>query len=325
MDLSTLGLIALVVVLLYILVKAADLIEDGFVFLSKRIGISEFFIGFFVLSIVSSLPEFSIAISSNNLVPELSVGNLMGASLILLTLVVGLTVLKFKSIDFKGRFGEKEVIGGLLIIGLTIGSILDQYISLVEGIVLMFVYTSFILFVFNHFRKREAQNISAEVLVPARKVLVMFVKASIGVGLIIVASSLLVDTILEIGKVADINETLVGIFVLAVGTNTPEITILSRSNNPSERKLAVGNIIGSASINTFILGMLAVLSQGIELSNVFFNMIPVLVILSITLVAFGYFSWTGRSLNRQEGFALIALYVSFILTELIIFLGGLKL
>lgn len=316
MDLETLGLFALIAVLIYGLVRAADLIEDGFVYLAKSLDINEFFIGFVILSMVSSLPEFSIVLSSNNLIPELSVGNLLGGTLVLITLVMGLAAYKYKGIEFKGRFGEKEVIESIGFIFLGILTLADGILTIVEGIILIIAYLFFILLIYNRYRvKRKTKE--KRHLVDSRKVLTMLSRAVAGSLLILLCSSLIVDVIVLLGERIVINEALVGLLVLAIGTSIPEITILARAKKVASRKLAVGNFFGSATINMFILGILAILSQGVDLrgGNNFVILAPVLVILSLSLVAFAYFSWTGQKLTKTEGAMLIGFYISLIITE----------
>ncbi len=325
MNIEIISLFSLIIVLLYGLVKSADLIEDAFVFLAKSLKINEFFIGFVILSIVSSLPEFSIVLSSNKLVPELSVGNLMGGTLILLTLVIGASVIKFGKIEFKGKFREKEVAEGLFVMFLSVFTLLDGVLEVYEGLFLMSVYALYVFVVFSRYKSKSKVN-STPSYVNAKKLMQMLAKSVFGSVLILVCSSLLVDVVIEIGSKIQINEALIGLFVLALGTNLPELTILFRARKVQTRNLAIGNFIGSATFNTFILGLLAVLSQGINLvdGNDIVVLIPVLLILSMTLVAFLLFSWTGRSLNKQEGIILIGFYASLVITELILILFNLK-
>lgn len=296
--------------------------EDAFLYLSKKVGISEFFVGFVILSAVSSLPEFSIALSSNNTIPQLSVGNLLGATLILLTLVIGLTAFKFKNIEFKGRFGEIEIFSGLIVIFLSVVCVLDRELSILEGIALITTYLLYTAHLYQKFNTHNfTKNIVNEIKVDMKNLFRMILGAALGCFLILLASSLLVDVIIELGKKVEVNETLVGLFVLALGTNIPELAIISRARNARHRKLATGNIIGSAAINSFILGILAILSQGVKLSNEdFFASAPILILITFTVVLFGFFCWTGRKLTRVEGIMLFAIYVSLILAEAIWFL-----
>jgi Ca2+/Na+ antiporter len=62
MDLA--AYISLLIVLSYLLVRSADLVEDAFVLVAGKLGVSTFTIGFLILSLASSLPEISLMITS---------------------------------------------------------------------------------------------------------------------------------------------------------------------------------------------------------------------------------------------------------------------
>lgn len=318
MDIKIIGLFTALVILIFILVKSADLVEDSFVLLAKKIGVSEFVLGFVLLSAISSLPEISIAISSNDVVPELSVGNLFGATLILLSLVAGLSAIKFKNISFRGKFNETEVLIALLIIALMIFTALDATFSLLEGVGLVFMYFLYVFQLSIRFKNLSEQK---EQKVQAKKLFRLLIKSAIGVFGILASAALIVDTVISIGNILMVSEALLGLLVLAVGTNLPELTMLIRAKHDSQQNLAFGNIMGSAAINTLILGCLIILSQGFRLAIVdVIALTPVMVILSITILAFVFFSWTGRKLTRSEGVLLISCYISLIIAELLIIL-----
>ncbi|MCA9381499.1 sodium:calcium antiporter [Candidatus Dojkabacteria bacterium] len=320
MNIEILSLFSLIIVLLYLLVRAADLIEDGFVLIARTLKVNEFFIGFVILSIVSSLPELSIAFSSNDSVPELSVGNLLGASFVLLTLAIGLMVVKVGEVRFGGKFKETEIIEGLILIGLGVLTVSDGYLSISEGLMLGVAYLFYVGLVYDKFRKKRQSDEASSATVSSRKVIKMFGKAALGAGLILVCSSLIVDTVVLLGQRVYINESIIGLFVLAIGTNIPELTLLIRAKKIKQRNLALGTFIGSATVNIAILGLLAILAQGVDLKqgdgHNYFSMIPVMLILTFTLISFAYFSWTGRKLSRSEGIMLLGFYISLIVTEL---------
>lgn len=316
MDLKIIGLFAALIILIFILVKSADLVEDSFVLLARKIGVSEFVLGFVLLSAISSLPEISIAISSNDVVPELSVGNLFGATLILLSLVAGLSAIKFKNISFRGKFNETEVLIALLIIALMIFTALDSHFSVIEGVGLVLIYFLYIFQLVIRFKNSSEPN---DQKVQAKKLFRLLIKSAIGVVGILISAALIVDTAISIGNILMISEALLGLLVLAVGTNLPELTMLIRAKQDSQQNLAFGNIMGSAAINTLIFGFLIILSQGFNLAIAdIIALTPVMVILTITILAFVFFSWTGRKLTKGEGLLLIACYISLIIAEILI-------
>lgn len=319
MNFETLILFGFLLIFLYLLIKGADLVESSFGSIAKRFNISEFFMGIAVLGAVSSLPEISIAVNSSKTIPELSVGNLLGATLVLLTLVIGLTVVKFNNIHFQGHYKTFDLQLGIALVIVALFTLLDREITELEGLGLFIIFPLYIFKIF--LRYREHVKLEGTFEISQRKLAVLFFKSLVGLFLLLLASTMIVDIVIEISSRIEVNEALVGIFVLAVGTNLPEITILLRTQGLEQEKLALGNFLGSAFANTWILGLLTILSKGVVITH-FYSLVPVMVILSITLLLFSIFSWSGRKLTIAEGMMLIGLYASFIISEIAILIVG---
>jgi cation:H+ antiporter len=309
-------LFSLLLASLFVLVKSAQLVEDAFIHIARRLKISEFFIGFVILAIITSLPEFSIAVISSSNIPELSVGNLLGATTILITLIIGASAIKYKNLKFKGKFSEKEIFIGIALLASMILVLLDRYISVIEGISLLVFYILYVIYInwkFNG-RKHSVENISFN----PQKIYERYSKAAIGMLLLIISSSLIVKSAESLASIIQISPSLIGLVLLALGTNIPELTILVTSKKTIDQKnLSLGNFFGSACVNPGILGLLAVLSGGVGITD-FPSIVPVIVIMTLSLVLFSVFAWTGKTLTRNEGIILIGGYVSLIITEALI-------
>lgn len=301
-------------ILLAILIKSARTLEKEFEHIALGFKLNPFFLGFVVLGFVTSLPEISIAIFSSNKDPSLSMSNLIGATVILLTLLIGGGLIKFGDYEFKRRFSETDVRAGLLLISFIIISLLDRRISVFEGVILIVLYITYVLHL-NHKLNKGRINLNGL----ANKGFFRNFFVGLGSALILVtAAYFIVQGAIALANNLGISVSLIGIFVLAFGTNLPEITILLTSKPTlSEKSFAIGNFFGSAVINTGIVGMLAIFSGGFEITN-FSAFIPGIVILLFTLVLFAYFSWTGKKLSRNEGYLLIAVYVALVISEILI-------
>jgi cation:H+ antiporter len=280
--------------------------------------VSEFFLGFFVLSIVSSLPELAIAVNSAQTAPELSLGNLLGATLILMTLVVGMSAIRFQSVNFQGRFREREMIGGLIVILMSVVFVFDRKLEIWEGVFMIIAYLALIADVRKQFTHKKLEELKQEV--PAEKMYKLLVKSLVGTVILLIASNLAVDSVIKIAEDLEISSAIIGLFVLAIGTNTPELTLMFRSKNSDQSKLAIGNFIGSAVFNTPTLGLLTILSGGFEIKN-FEGLVPVMVIITFASFLFLLFSWTGRKITHIEGAMLVGVYLSLVITEVILLLN----
>lgn len=310
---TILGYIGLLIFLSILLVKSADLLEGGFVLLAKKLGISTFIIGFAVLGIASSLTEIFVAISAaKSGVPELSVGNLLGATVLLLTLVVALNTFVNKRIPFSGSFGRNQVIGALGLMILGIGAIIDERLSAFEGVILLCAYVGFVYYLSTRINHK---NINHHAQVNVKKIWRLLIESCLGLIGLIVFSKLIVDAavILSGPDLLNIPESVVGILMISIGTNIPELTILFRSKGPDGAKLAVGNFLGSACANTGILGLLAILAPH-DLTY-FSSIVPTILLLILAIIMFGILAWSDKEISRREAVILLSIYFLLIFAE----------
>jgi cation:H+ antiporter len=308
------SLIVTVAVLLIVLVKSADLIEDAFIAISERFNINPFLVGFIILSFTSSLPETSVAINSvlEGAVP-LSIGNILGATTVLLTFVIGLNAVKHKSVPFRGFFGRHEVLLALGVILAQVAAVIDRRITVVEGFLMLSLYVIFILYVI--FRSNSVDR-----KIPTRRktkysIPILVVKSAIGVVGLVWSANLLVERAVDFAGAIHVPQILIGLFMLSLGTNLPEIVLLLRSNGAEKEKLAVGNFIGSATFNTAILGGLAIFAP-YQIVN-FSAIVAVIVVLTATIFVFMSIV-KDDEINAKEGYLLLSLFVLLGLIELFI-------
>jgi cation:H+ antiporter len=300
---------ALVLVLSYCLVKSADLVEDGFAHLAKKIKISSFVLGFFILGFASSLTEIAVAVTSavsGN--PELSSGNLIGSSLVVMLLVLGLNAIRSKKIPFRGSFGMRQVWIYAAVMALQVAVILDQEITANEGIFLLGMYLIFAFYVFiNGMKSKSLRRQHHADDFSYANVLPWTVIGMIGLGFF---ATNLVQAAIRLATLLNVDSALIGVFLLALGTNLPELTVMARAKNLENKKLAVGNFLGSACLNVGTLGLLGLISP--HRITTFSALAPGLAFLAIALVMFVVLARTGKEITRKEGLAFIGAYLIFV-------------
>ncbi|KXK26408.1 MAG: Inner membrane protein YrbG [candidate division WS6 bacterium OLB20] len=217
---------------LAILIKSADVLQDAFVTIAHKLRLNLFLIGFAVLSFASSLPEISVAASASlDNVPGLSIGNLLGATIVLLTLVIGLNAIRHRELPFKGGYSFGFLTMSMAVIGTMVLTLADQHLSRLDGIVLISLYVfSTFLIVQRVSRKKERK--SRKKIHPFK----LLLSAVIGTAGLIIASQLLVDKAVVIASQLGVPNALIGLGMLGLGTNLPEITMLVRSNSAEKEK-----------------------------------------------------------------------------------------
>jgi len=134
--------------------------------------------------------------------------------------------------------------------------------------------------------------------------------AVFGLTLVLVGASWLVNSSISIAKHLGVNESIVGLTIVAAGTSMPELVTSLIAAVRRQADIAIGNIIGS---NIFtVLGILGVtaLVEPIAVPAQIRN-VDGFLMCAVTLL-FVAASITGRRISRGEGAVFLAMYVGYL-------------
>lgn len=282
--------------------------------LSHRLHISSFAVSFVLLGLFTSMSELSVGINSLLVSdPEIFVGNLLGASLILILLLIPLLSLIGRSVTINKEFSGHNLPLALLVIGLPAILVFDGKLTQIDGYLLI---GAFFFLVFSMQMKQsileKIKNYSLSLKV---SILKESVKTLAGVLLIFTASHYLVEQTLYYSNLYSLSPFLLSLLIISVGTNLPEISLIFRSAISGNTQVAFGDYLGSASFNTLLMGILTVVSNtSISLYNNYFIS---LIFLLTGLILFYFFARSKNTLSRLESLGLLVLYLFFLLFEII--------
>ncbi|OGG02984.1 hypothetical protein A2W14_04355 [Candidatus Gottesmanbacteria bacterium RBG_16_37_8] len=282
--------------------------------ISKQLEISAFAVSFFILGLLTSLPELSVGINSileNR--PEIFVGDLIGGSLTLFIFVIPLLAILSKRITLSHQMSTLKLIFSLYVVGLPAILIIDNNLTIPESLLLIFVY--FVLFYNMEKRKGILDHLKNNILVAKKHNLFEFTKIIAGAFVVFMSSSILVEKTIYFSQVFKITPYLISLLVLSLGTNLPEISIALRSVVSGNKQIAFGNYLGSAATNTLLMGILTIFNRKpIFLENHF---LLTFLFMATGLFLFYYFTRSKNDISRNEGVILIFLYLVFLAVELI--------
>lgn len=304
-----------------VLIKSAKQVENNLINVSRKTHFKEFFVGFVILGLLTNLPEAVIVLMSADTAPELSVGNLFGGALILSTLILGLITLKFGTIKFRYKFEERDLLIGLAQIFFSIVVISDGYVSVVESVLLLVTYLVYIRSVnhkFQFYSRKTLSNFDIRIFLKKGN-LKLLVSTTVSILLLVLSAHFIVQVSEQITTSLSIPLAFFGLFVLGIGTNIPEIAILLTANKEQneEKDLTVGSVLGSIFIRSGLLGLLGIVSGGFIIHDMVI-LIPTIVILLISTILFGVFSWSNKNLTKFEGTLLISAYIALIISEILV-------
>lgn len=297
-----------------ILVAATDRV-------AKRYHRPGFGVAFFVLGILTSVSEISVAANATMKgVPQISAGNLIGGSLVIFLLIIPLLATMGGGIQMKKVLTQRSVAFVLAVVILPALFIVDGRVSKPEGILMIVTYLA-LFYVLEKKKPTEAMvtqaagDVSAELVSRRRATMLDVAKVTVAGALIFVAGKILVDESLFFAHALSIPPSLVGLILLSIGTNAPEIVIAIRCVVGKRKDIAFGDYMGSAAANTLVMGFLPLLNGSFSVERSEF--VSTFALLMVGLALFFWFSRSKQDISRREGGMLLAVYGLFMLFQLV--------
>lgn len=295
-----------------IIIKGSNMLVDGSVNLAKFLKIPTLVIGLTIVAIATGVPEIAISISSSLKGSNgLLLGNLLGSNIFNILFILGLIAI-IKPLYIKKEIILKNYAFALLsclvlfIISYDIyfGDSLVNVITRTEGILLLcfagiFLYSTVLGATLDKNIKVEKGKFSF------KDILYIVV----GIILIGLSAEVIVNSAVNISKWLGIGEDLIGLTIIAVGTNLPELVTSIVAVRKGEADIAIGNLVGTNIYNIFlILGLAATINPITISSNAFIDII----VLAITSFIVYIFIQHKKDINRKEGIIMILLYIIYI-------------
>ena len=127
-------------------------------------------------------------------------------------------------------------------------------------------------------------------------------------------SSLLVDNAISVAGILGVEERVIAISFVAIGTSIPELATTIIAISKKEFELIIGNILGSNIFNILaILGVSGLITE-IEIENKSSILYDAIFMLSISILIFFLFKFSQKKgIGRVIGFLLFASYISYII------------
>ena len=288
--------------------------------LSKKLKLSSFLVSFFILGGLTSLSELSIGVFSviNN-TPEFSIGNLIGASAVLLLFIIPLFAIISNGIEIKKSKEAINLTLSIALVSLPIFLLLDRSFSIFDGMIIVFAFIALMFTVKN--KRTIFEVIEDKVIHDKMNIFIEIAKILFGAGLIIGASHFLINSLGEITSAFNIAPFFVGLLILSFGTNVPEMTILFKSILLKKESIGFGDYVGSAVMNTLVVSVVSFLHSavnGSDVINISKGLGYNILLLPLGALLFILFTRKER-LERKHGIVMLLLYVLFIISEIIIY------
>ena len=142
----------------------------------------------------------------------------------------------------------------------------------------------------------------------------------VGIGALILGANWLVDGATSIGVRAKMTPLIIGLTIVAFGTSLPELIVNVFSCIKGSPGLAIGNIIGSNTMNILLILGVSALIWPIDVSRISIRRdIPVgfFATFAIALMTNYFFSGQGNTINWIEGVILLVFGVGYFLLTIL--------
>jgi cation:H+ antiporter len=248
------------------LIGGGVLLVRGASEIATRLGVSPLIVGLTIVGFGTSAPELVInVVGALRGETGIAFGNVVGSNISNLALVLGAAVL-IAPIKIRGQLVRREV--PLLLLATTVITVmaldgplegLPAMIGRSEAIILLSLFCIFVYInVLDFVETRESDQLIADIahnpLIetdPHSKFRWVYVVG--GMALLFFGGDMTVRSGVAIAASLDVPSTIVGLFLVAVGTSMPELVTSIVAATRGESDLALGNVVGSNIFNSLIV------------------------------------------------------------------------
>ncbi|MCF8228520.1 MAG: calcium/sodium antiporter [Bacteroidales bacterium] len=301
----------------FLLIKGAELLIKGATRIARNYHVSDIVIGLTIVSLGTSLPELIINLfASFKGNAPIAIGNIFGSNVANVLLILGLSAV-FNPLPLKKNTIYSEIpfaiIAALLVGFLANAAFSDTESHLIidraDGVILLFFFMMFMLYIFKIARKEDEPQKGSEILgnnlkKPAFYVLLGMIMLFFGGEWVVTGAS-------KIARDVGLSQDFIGLTVVAIGTSLPELVTSVIAAKKKSVDIAVGNVIGSNIFNLlWVLGISALIKP---LPFDVINNIDILVMVFSTAIIILVLGLDRKTrINRLSGLIFVCLYIAYL-------------
>lgn len=293
---------------LFVLIGAGRASISSSMGIARILHISEFAVGFILVAVATSIPEFFVSsLSSLYGNPGIALGNVIGSNIADIALILGITgllgVVTFKPKSAKENAEILFIISFIPLVLMGRGSL-----GVFSGLALLLIFVFYVYFLAKRSYKYDSR--AAKSTLP--QVLTTYSKFFGSIVAIVISADIVVRSGAAIATAVGVSDAFIGLTLIALGTSLPELTVNLSALRQKRLGLAVGNILGSCVTNlTLVLGTAALINPLSIDAAVFGTSMTFL--LGITL--FLWYQMHKGGITKTGAVAMVLSYILFILVE----------
>ena len=292
---------------LFLVVFSANCLVDGASAISKRLGISTFIIGMFVVGFGTSLPELVVslfgAIEGNT---DVSLGNIIGSNIFNTGAILGLSALiapiSVSMINIKRDIPFMLTATMVFLLFGLFGDGINRF----ESVSLLMMFGAYLFYMY----KTNTEEDNAEEIATPRYVSTLplsIVVSVLSIAGLIVGGKFFVDSGVRIGSMIGLSNKVIGITILAFGTSLPELATCIVAVFKKQDQMALGDIVGSNIFNMLLIIGMASIVHPLGFGNItVFDILAF--VLCASVVFLSQITKHKGQITRLDGGILLALF-----------------
>jgi cation:H+ antiporter len=298
---------------LFVLAKSADMVLKNLIKIANSLRWSTFIVSFFILGFATSTPELFVGINAAlDNTPQLSLGNVIGASIVLLTLISGLTAFLSGKVVLDSTFARKDLILMNLVIFMPVILLYDLKLSRLDAVIIIITYFVYMIGIYKDRQKLPHPVYPNHKKTSITRHILLFIFGFIGLA---IASSFAVDSARDLAEFLNIPILMIGVLIFSIGTNFPELILSITAVKKKQKTIVLGNVLGSTTTNTLVIAIVALI-QPFEILDPKVFAVSV-IFLALSVFAFSTFTKSKNEISRVEGLFLLSIYSFFVIFEVI--------
>jgi cation:H+ antiporter len=310
----------LFIVGLVLLVVGAEALVNGSARLAAAVGISPLVIGLTIVAFGTSSPELAVGIQAGlRDQADVVVGNVIGSNIFNILFILGLSAL-ITPLLVSQRLTRVDV---PLLVGISFLMLfmaLDGTFGRLDGLILFLGVIIYTAWSFRQSRKGNevleaeyAHDLGLDRVQSSPHWVRYLLLMIVGLAALILGSRWLVDGAVEFARFLGVDELIIGLTIVAIGTSLPEVATAVIATLRDERDIAVGNAVGSNIFNILsVLGFVALIAPNgisVDLRALWFDL-PVMIAVALLCVPVFF---TRGVIRRWEGALFLGYYVAYTL------------
>lgn len=299
------------------IIKASDILVESASSIAIKCKVPKMLIALTIVSFGTCAPE--VAISFNSVLAKngtMAFANVIGSCIVNVFLIIGLAAL-IKPIRIKHNTIKKELPILLLVTTSFCVLMLDSLFnknsnnifSRADGITLILLFTMFVAYLIQLFRKRNKDDLEEKVEAKYDNILIALIILVLSIIMVIISSEIIVTNATKLAKIIGISEKIITMTIIVIGTSLPELMLTITSAKKGEFEMTIGNIIGTNIFNIcIVLGLPVALYGDIALKS--FSIIDILTVFLSSLSLY-LFAKSEKKISKKEGLIMLAIFLAY--------------